>query len=191
MHWEQAVFTAGLPAKSLRGRFKGTFQELSRTNEPYWYTDRWCSADRKQEKHGRKGQLTISQMTLDTKDKRVTLDSSWGAERHYTWADDIQSYGSRFTTRNREGVRKNGKISLRWWKNSVSLELEVYRKYPSTKSRTERHFQVWWKPRPSLSGDPLHKTRLKNTKIKGLQEEGGKKIAHKSPVTQKELQAKL
>ena len=59
-------------------------QELFKTNEPCWYTDRWCSADRKREKHGRKGQLTISQMTLDTKDKRVTLDSSWGAERHIT-----------------------------------------------------------------------------------------------------------
>lgn len=51
-------------------------QELSRTNEAYGYTDRWCSADHKQGKHEKKGQPTISQMTLDTEDNSVNLKAA-------------------------------------------------------------------------------------------------------------------
>lgn len=102
-------------------------QERSRINEPSLYTDRWCSADHKQEKHEGKGQLTISQMTLDTKDKRVNLESSWGTERHITREQMTFSATACCSPEETKGVggRSNGKIPLRWWKNSVNLELEV------------------------------------------------------------------
>lgn len=134
-------------------------QELSRTNEAYGYTDRWCSADHKQGKHEKKGQLTISQMTLDTKDNSVNLESSWGnRQTYYTRADDVLSCGLLFTARNK-GRQEKWKDISKAMKEQCQPGIRGLVKIPlGTKSRTERHFQVWWKLRPSFSGDPLHKT---------------------------------
>lgn len=51
-------------------------QERSRINEPSWYTDWWCSAGHRQEKHEGKGQLTFPRWPWTPKTREWILKTA-------------------------------------------------------------------------------------------------------------------
>lgn len=104
--------------------------ELSRIDERCWRIDGWCSANHKQEKHKGNDTWQFPRQPWIPKMQSESRKQLGNKKTHHTRAHDILNYGWLFARRNKE-ARSNGKVSSRWWKNSVNLEWQIPWKYPS------------------------------------------------------------